>query len=48
MAFALPLELFGCDVPPMIEEMAAARAVVKLGSAAIAAVVALRVSLNNG
>lgn len=34
--------------PPMMEEMAAARAAVKLGSAVIAAVAALRVSENNG
>lgn len=38
---------FGCE-PPIMEEIAAARAAVKLGSAVIAAVAALSVSANSG
>lgn len=41
------LTMFGCE-PLMIEEMAAASAAVKLGSAVMAAVATLRVSDNEG
>lgn len=46
-AIVLLLPLLGLE-PPMMEVMAAARAAVKLGSAVMAAVAALRVSVKDG